>query len=127
MSMLVAHKNNHKDIQRKLINKGIDCMITDTFYNLKLKSSTSSAPIYHNIRFDQLLSEVGYNKEFEYNNRYILVVAVTTYIKILSKTNQSEIYPKANLHTLFGYVQKIFSKNMEIIELFRFINEEGEK
>ena len=56
MSMLVAHKSNYADIQQKLINKGINCKITDTFYNLKLKSSASSAPLYHNIRFDQLLT-----------------------------------------------------------------------
>lgn len=107
MSMLIAHKSNHLDIQRKLISKGIDCMITGTFYNLKLKSSMNSAPLYHNVRFDQILNEVGYNKEFEYNGRYILVVAVSTYIKILSKTNQThqaEAISKANLHTLLAYV-----------------------
>ncbi len=103
MSMLIAHKNNHVDIQRKLTGKGIDCMITDIFYNLKLKCSMNSAPLYHNVRFDQILNEVGYNKEFEYNGRYILVVAVSTYIKILSKTNQtnrSDIVSKASLLTL---------------------------
>lgn len=127
MSMLIAHKNNHLDIQRKLISKGIECMISGTYYNLKLKTSMNSAPIYHNARFDQILNEVGYNKEYEYNGRYILVVAVSTYIRIMGKpnqTNQSDVITKANMHTLLDYVQKVFPNSSEVLELFRFTNED---
>ena len=64
MSMIVAHKSNHADIQRKIANRGIECHLPDTYQNLGLRSSSSSTSIYHNIRFDQLFSEIVYNKEF---------------------------------------------------------------
>ena len=64
MSMLVAHKSNHSDIQRKLNSKGFECLIPDIFHSFNLKSSNSSAPLYHNIRFDQIFNEINHNKEF---------------------------------------------------------------
>ena len=57
------------------------------------------------------------------------MVAVSTYIKIVGKanqTNQSDVVTKANMHTLLDYIQKVFPNNSEVLELFRFTNEEKE-
>jgi len=124
--MLVAHKSNLSDIQRKLRNKGIECLISDQFQSLKLKSSNSSAPLYHNVRFDQIFNEVNHNKEYEYNGKYILVIAVTTYIRLATRARAAYL-PKVNLNNLLGYVNKMFPNRAETIELFSFENENREQ
>jgi hypothetical protein len=52
MSMMVAHRNSYPEISQKLHNKGIENEIFYDFQSLGFKSSSSSVPIFHNMKFE---------------------------------------------------------------------------
>jgi hypothetical protein len=63
-SVVVAKKQDHETIIKNLMKYNISVVITTPFENLKLKGAAHSAIMYHNTRFDELLSVVSNNKEF---------------------------------------------------------------
>jgi hypothetical protein len=63
-SVVVAKKQDHETIIKNLMKYNISVVITTPFENLMLKGAAHSAIMYHNTRFDELLSVVSNNKEF---------------------------------------------------------------
>ena len=64
MSLLIARRVDHHTIKERLRRKGIDCEIVLLYTDRSFKAANNSAAIYHDVRFDYLLSEISYNREF---------------------------------------------------------------
>lgn len=65
----------------------------------------NAAAIYHNLRFDQLLSEMSYNKEFSFNGKYAIVVCVTQFLK-LSNQSENNLFSDEDLKVLKQWLNK---------------------
>ena len=64
LTLLVAPKMYHGVIAEQLQSKGIDCEIVVRYEQYKLRAANNSAALFHNTRFDILLNEVAYKKEY---------------------------------------------------------------
>jgi hypothetical protein len=51
----------------------------------KLRAGNNSAALFHNKRFDDLLSEVKYKEEYKFNGKSVLTILVTPFIKLLDR------------------------------------------
>ena len=56
MSMVIARKTDHPKIKQLLEKKGIECEVVEMFSSQKFKFQNNTAVLYHNERFDKLLS-----------------------------------------------------------------------
>jgi hypothetical protein len=81
----VAKQQDMRTIIEKLIKFNIKCTIASPFVNKKLKGAANCGIIYHNHRFDQLLSIVTNNKEFELGGRQLLILPITEYLKLTER------------------------------------------
>jgi hypothetical protein len=70
----------------------------------KFRAANNSAALFHNTRFDILLTEVAYKKEYEFNGRFILTILVTNYIKLLDR-NKGNILPLDDFTTLQNWLR----------------------
>jgi hypothetical protein len=104
LTLLVANKNHHDSIKEKLRSRDIECDIAIKYGQYKFKAGNNSAALFHNVKFDQLLSEVAYNKEFEYDGRYILTILVTEYIRLADRTSYN-LMPEDDFESLEQWLQ----------------------
>lgn len=88
-SIVVAKKADHETIRANLKKYNIECVIRTPFEKLKLRGAANSSVIYHDTRFDELLGVVSYNKDFQFNGRYLLVILITPYIRLLERTKDN--------------------------------------
>lgn len=65
----------------------------------------NSALLYHNLRFDLLLKEITYQKEFEFAGKYITILCVTPFVKLIERSAQN-ILPEGD----FENIRNFFSK-----------------
>lgn len=108
MSLLVAPKGYYAAIEKILRKKGIECEIFTAFQKkYEFKAAKNSAPIFHNIRFDQLLAEVAYKPEFEFDGRFMLVINVTTYLRLVARSGNM-CMPEPDFQHLQGWLTKEF-------------------
>jgi len=52
------------------------------------------------------MNQVMYKKEFEYEGRYVLIIAVTNYIKLNTK-NKNSLYPRVELRNHLDSINKL--------------------
>jgi hypothetical protein len=74
------------------------------YLQYRFKAANNSAALFHNIRFDQLLSEVAYKKEFEFNGRFILTILVTDFIRLTDR-NKGNVMPEDEFETLKSWLK----------------------
>jgi hypothetical protein len=117
LTLLVASRVNHPVIQQRLVQKGIDCQIVVKYAAYRFKAGNNSAALFHNARFDQLLNEVAYKKDFEFNGRFILTILVTPFIK-LNERNKGNLMPEEDFTTLQGWLRTEHPN--ESLTLWRF-------
>jgi hypothetical protein len=72
---------------------------------LKLKGAINSAILHHNTRFDELLSVVSYNRDFEFGGKYLLVILITEYIRLIER-NQKNIMSESDFNSLAVWLKK---------------------
>ena len=60
--MVLARRSDLAYIKQRLGNKGHRCEINPKFTEYKFKFSSTSALIYHDLRFDNLLNEISNRK-----------------------------------------------------------------
>ena len=61
MSMIIAKANYHDAIKKRFQSRGIKCEIVEMFKKYMLKNAKNTAVIYHNTRFENLLTIVSFN------------------------------------------------------------------
>lgn len=122
LTLLVAARANHPLILQRLRAKGIDCEIVPKYEKYKFKACNNSAALFHNIRFDLLLNEVAYKKEFEFNNRFVLTILVTPFIRLLDRNN-TNLFPEGDFELLQGWLRA--EHPMEALTLWRFEESKG--
>jgi len=42
--------------------------------------------MYHNLTQEEVFTKIAFNKDFDYNNKQLLVLAVTDYLKLENRT-----------------------------------------
>ncbi len=65
MSLLIAPQKHYKTIQKRIERKGIECYFETSIQKKKqFKTAYNSVPIFHNVRFDQLHTQMAFKPEF---------------------------------------------------------------
>lgn len=67
----------------------------------------NSVPIFHNCRFDQLLTEVAYRPEFKFGERPTLVIKVTEFLKFVNRKGE-DFLNRNDFDTLQKWLEKEF-------------------
>ncbi len=107
LSLMVAPSKYFDKIKRLLSAKGITVHISTRFQKYGFRSAMSSAPILHNVRFDQLLSEMAYKPEYEFDGRHLLIIRVTAYLKFVERKND-KVLPESDFISLSKWLKKEF-------------------
>ncbi len=79
--------------------------------------------LHHNIRFDELLAEVSYNKDFEFNGKYVLTILITDYIRLVERTPYNHM-PEDDFESLQEWLAAEHPE--EKLEMWRFVNDQKE-
>ena len=123
-SVAVTKKQDVETIRGKLKKYGVDCIITTPFETLKLKGAANSSIIYHNNRFEELLSIVSNNKDFEFGGRYLLIISITDYIK-LTERNQRNIMSETDFKSLEVWLHRYYPS--ERLKMWKFITDDNDQ
>jgi hypothetical protein len=91
LSMVIAKKENLKEVKSRLALRGIKCEIRPMFAEFKFKPAKDTAALFHKARFDELLSAVSKNPEFLFGGRPILVVSVTQYLRLNDRSSGNQL------------------------------------
>jgi hypothetical protein len=119
----VAKKSDHETIKKNLMKNGISVCIKTPFENLKLKGAIHSGILYHNNRFDELLSVINFNPDFQFSGRYLLVILITEFIKLTDR-NQKNVMSRQDFDSLAGWLRKDYPS--ESLKMWEFVTEKKE-
>jgi hypothetical protein len=65
----------------------------------------NSAVLYHNMRFDLLLNEVAFKKEFEFGGKFITLLCVTPFIKLIER-NAYNLMPEGDFEDIRNFLNQ---------------------
>jgi hypothetical protein len=114
----VAKKSDHETIKKNLMKHSISVCIKTPFENLKLKGAIHSGILYHNNRFDELLSVINFNPDFQFSGRYLLVILITEFIKLTDR-NQKNVMSRQDFDSLAGWLRKDYPN--ESLKMWEFV------
>jgi hypothetical protein len=101
----------------------ISVCIKTPFENLKLKGAIHSGILYHNNRFDELLSVINFNPDFQFSGRYLLVIPITEFIKLTDR-NKKNVMSRQYFDSLVGWLRKDYPS--ENLKMWEFVTEKKE-
>ncbi len=99
MSLMIAPCDCFQIIKKRLERRGIKIKIYTAFQKLNFKAAVHSAPIFYDIRFKQMLNETSYKEEFTFQDKYMLIINVTKYLRLDSRRGENCL-PKVDFITL---------------------------
>ena len=120
---MVAKKGDHETIRGNLKKYNIDCVIRTPFEKLRLRGAANSSVLYHNTRFDELLGVVSYNNDFKFAGRYLLIILITPYIRLIDRTKDNQMNEN-DLKSLGVWLNREYPR--ETLSLWQFLNENDE-
>jgi hypothetical protein len=122
-SVAVAKKQDIDTIRKNLLRYSVECVIATPFENLRLKGAANSAIIYHNVRFEELLSIVSNNKDFEFGGRNLLIISIADYVR-LTERNQRNIMTEADFSSLEVWLKRQYPN--EKLKMWKFITDDND-
>lgn len=75
------------------------------------------------MRFDNLLHEVSYKKDFEFDGKYMVLIFISDYLRLPDRSAYN-ILPEEDFESLTRWLSEEFKD--EKLRLWRFINDKGD-
>ena len=81
---MVAETHHIPELRRSLKKYIQDFGLMSPFTHLAIRGSAQLAILYHDIAFNDVLAIISNNKDFCFDEKYIVVIPLTDHVKLLS-------------------------------------------
>ena len=100
---MVAKAHHIPELRRRLKKYIKDFGLVSPFTHLTVRGSAASAILYHDNTFNEVQSIISYNKDFNFDDKYIAVVPLTGHVKLCARVKGSKL-PEEDLEALQSWV-----------------------
>ena len=91
-SLLLVTKNNLESVREAFLSEGVECEVRHKFEKYNIEATANSALLYHDKKFDDMLSLINDNPKFVFGGRGLMMVSVTSYLRLQDR-NEKNPFP----------------------------------
>lgn len=105
VSIVVAKEGYYEQIKKMLKKYNIEVAIRAPLKEVGLKGAQLSGILYHNVPFEDMANVVSYNNDFKFDNRYLLIIFITDFIKLNDRTLTNSL-SETDFNSLSDWLKK---------------------